>query len=320
MDKTRKLKRILMLYEMIKNGEKFNKSEMALEFGVHERSIQRDIDDIRSYLYERHTGEELVYSYSVKAYQKTTSSREKLTEVELLAVTKILIESRAFTRSEMQGVIQSIINQAEKHERISIKEAIQNEMHHYKPLNHNKPLLELIWVISNGIRRQTVIQITYERMDGNETQRRVMPLSIVFSEFYFYLVANIENSKYDEPAFFRLDRLKKCDLTDDSFRILQQKRFEAGELRNRIQFMYSGELIRLQFEFWGPSLSAVLDRFPNGSVIKRNEHSWIIEAQVYGTGCIMWLLSQGPNIKVIKPQSLKEIMKEKIQAMAMKYQ
>ena len=48
MDK--KVERIINLYNRLYDGEVLVKSEEADRFGVNERSIQRDIEDLRDYL------------------------------------------------------------------------------------------------------------------------------------------------------------------------------------------------------------------------------------------------------------------------------
>lgn len=45
--------RTLDMYERLREGKCLNKAEEANRFGVDERSIQRDIDDIRAFLQER---------------------------------------------------------------------------------------------------------------------------------------------------------------------------------------------------------------------------------------------------------------------------
>ena len=47
---TDKINWVLHIYSKIMSGGLVNKSELVREFGVNERSIQRDIDDIRSYM------------------------------------------------------------------------------------------------------------------------------------------------------------------------------------------------------------------------------------------------------------------------------
>ena len=45
-----KIDRVLGIYSKLMNGSIINKAEEAQNYGVNERSIQRDIEDIRSYL------------------------------------------------------------------------------------------------------------------------------------------------------------------------------------------------------------------------------------------------------------------------------
>ena len=45
-----KTKRVLGIYQKLMNGQIVNKAEEAQIYGVNERSIQRDIEDIRSFL------------------------------------------------------------------------------------------------------------------------------------------------------------------------------------------------------------------------------------------------------------------------------
>ena len=44
--------RLLNLYERLNRGETVNKKEFATAFDISEKSVQRDIDDLRVYLAE----------------------------------------------------------------------------------------------------------------------------------------------------------------------------------------------------------------------------------------------------------------------------
>ena len=50
MDK--KIERIISMYNRIINGDVINKAQEAVRFGVNEKSIQRDLEDIRSFFAE----------------------------------------------------------------------------------------------------------------------------------------------------------------------------------------------------------------------------------------------------------------------------
>ena len=45
----KKVERIISLYNKVVEGDILVKAEEAARYGVNERSIQRDIDDIRAY-------------------------------------------------------------------------------------------------------------------------------------------------------------------------------------------------------------------------------------------------------------------------------
>ena len=87
--------------------------------------------------------------------------------------------------------------------------------------------------------------------------------------------------------------------------------FDEGELREKNQFMFPGEVMKITFEFTGPSVQAILDRLPTAKVIEKNGNKSIITAEVnYGRGIIMYLLSQGSWVRVLSPQILVEDLKE----------
>ena len=49
--------------------------------------------------------------------------------------------------------------------------------------------------------------------------------------------------------------------------VMYKDRFKEGEFLNKIQYMYTGELVKIQFKFRGRSLEAILDRLPTANVI-----------------------------------------------------
>lgn len=320
MEKEEQVYRILQMYDCLRKGEIINKTEMATKLEVNERTIQRDIQSIRNHLEKTTLGKTV--SYSRKDYGYTLScDKGGLSPRELLTVTKILLESRALNTTEMKETIEALLSQSTKDTSKFIRTIVGNELHHYQPLCHNQPVLDLLWEISTSIRNKRLLEIVYERMDQKRNTRIIKPVSILFSEYYFYLIAFIKDSEYQSPVFFRLDRIRSFKQLNGKFSFSEKDRFEEGLIRQRIQFMYSGQLEVLQFIFRGKSLEAVLDRFPNGHVVKVVENGWLIEAEIYGsTGCMMWLLSQGENIEVISPKSLRMQMKNRIQSMSGLYE
>ena len=84
--------------------------------------------------------------------------------------------------------------------------------------------------------------------------------------------------------------------------------------------MWPGKLQTIRFEFNGPSVQAVLDKLPTARIIERmGGRKYLIEAEVYGDGIKMWLLSQGAWVKVLAPANFVEEIKKEIQVMNAQY-
>lgn len=317
-------------------GKVLNKREEALRFGVDERSIQRDIDDIRAFLEERSVmdfGENrsVIYDRNKKGFVISGEHSSTMTNSEILAVSKILLESRAFTKNEINTILEKLVDGcAQKESKKLVSELISNEKYHYVELHHKSYIQDKLWTLGLDIMQHNMLEIEYQRQ-GSETEfvkRTIEPVAILFSEYYFYLNAYIVEKdeqnrnvvKHDYPTIFRVDRIKKFKETGDNFKIAYANRFEEGEFRKRIQFMYAGELTKVQFLYTGPSVEAILDRLPTAQILLKSADRYIIEAEVYGKGLMMWFLSQGNYIEVLKPESMRKEMKSILVDMMTKYQ
>ena len=311
-----KIDRVLKIYDKLISGDIVNKKELATEFDVNLRTIQRDIDDIRNYLSDNYETENILYDHKCNGYYLDSNKKNILSTVEIFSIIKIILESRAFCREEMHGIISSIFAYVPKLESKTIKSLILNELYHFQEISHKKPILKMIWDLGQCILKKEVIEIEFTKSDGEKSRRAIYPLSIVFSEFYFYVVAKIEDSKYSQPAFFRVDRIEKFKLLNKKYVL---NRFEEGELKKRVMFMYGGDLMKIKFKYTGKSIEHIIDRFPIAKIIDIDEDVYEFEVEVYGKGCLMWLLSQGENIELIEPENLREELIEKINKMSKIY-
>lgn len=309
--------RILSMYDLLRKGYVLNKSELASEFEVTLKTVQRDLEEIRTYMADRNPSESVVYDHRKKGYLLDQDSGDRFSALEAFALIKIVLESRAFNTAEMERLLDLLCYNVSRQEQQAFRDLVVNERFHYQPVAHGRPLLSMIWDLGQCVMKREVIEIAYKKMNGDVRQRIVYPQAIVFSEFYFYMIAQIEGSDYKDPAYYRIDRIEKFRLMDRKF---AYRRFEDGELKKRIQFMHGGELFRLHFKYKGPSLEAIMDRFPTARVITQNECETIIEAEVFGKGCLMWLLSQGERVELFGPAHLREEMREKVEGMYRVYQ
>ncbi|MBR4549215.1 MAG: WYL domain-containing protein [Oscillospiraceae bacterium] len=307
--------RVLQIYSKLLDGYTINKAEEATRYGVNERSIQRDIDHIRNFLDDdsERTGivNTIVYDRIVKGYRLETIYQMRLQNSEVLALCKILLDSRAFTKSEMTEMLDKLIsccvpmvNQKR------LKELIRNEEFHYVEPRHKTRFIETMWDLGQAISESKYIEIDYYRTkDKTVVHRKLRPAAIMFSEYYFYLTAFIDDEDVKKdfsvlndafPTIYRIDRIRSLKMLNERFNIPYTSRFEEGEFRKRIQFMYGGKLQKVRFKYTGPDVDAILDRLPTAQILDEQDGAFIISAEVFGTGINMWLRSQGSYIELLQ--------------------
>lgn len=303
--------RLLYLYQEFVRGAGVNKKEAANRFGVNEKSVQRDIEDLRCFFANQLPPKEIIYDAAERVYRLTGGEAAQLTNAEALAVCKILLESRSMQKQEMMPILEKLIRCSVpvESQRI-VNDLLANEKHHYIEPHHGKALLSALWEIGSAIQEQLVMEIEYEKLKSSETVRRLIePVGLLFSEYYFYVVAFIRDIDRKEafenpddlfPTIYRVDRIWNYRTTGEHFRVPYSNRFEEGEFRKRIQFMYGGRLQRIKFKYTGPSIDAVLDRLPTAQILEQTADSWLIEAEVFGKGIDMWLRSQGDYVERIE--------------------
>lgn len=294
--------RLLSMYVRLLDGIVLRKSELAQEFGVTQRSVQRDLESLRLFLAEEMLGREIVYDSRVRGYRLVQASPKGLSNSEILAVCKILLESRSMRQDEMMPLLDKLLDccVAESSKK-AVTRLIANERHHYVEPHHGKPILKGLWEIGQAVEQHRVMEMEYQNLAGEVKKRTIEPAGLMFSEYYFYLVgflrdidrkSHFENPDDLFPTIYRVDRIRSFTVTSEHFTPVYASRFQEGEFRKRVQFMFGGKLNRIKFRYSGPSIEAVLDRLPTAKIIKQNDEGWLIEAEVFGKGVEMWIDSQ----------------------------
>ena len=303
--------RLLELYDRLLKNADIDIKKYAEENKINIRTAERDIKTIRNFLAKKDETK-LIHNSKKKKYQLTyTEDSVNLTKSEMLAISKILLASRAFLKDKISLIIDKIVKQCGSEEDLkSIQNLLNNEKYHYVELQHKKSFINNIWSFGQAIKSKKKIEISYKKLDGKIVKRIVNPVGLMFSEFYFYLLAHIENidkekhfdNKDDEyPTIYRVDRIEEFKILNEKFTpTLYTNRFQEGKFRKQVQFMTGGRLRTIKFIYKGTSIEAVLDKIPTSKVLEKNKDTYLISAQVFGNGIDRWILSQGEAIEVIE--------------------
>ena len=318
-----KTERILKLLFRALKGEALSVSALANESNISTRSITRDINDLKAFLTDNREvlgNAELIYSSTNHCY--TLEMDNLFTNKELFALSKVLIGSKAFSQEELLGIIWKLKTHTSFSDKKKLENLISKELFHYTEVGCDcDSVIDNVWKLSNYILENRAITINYYKMNRDKVKHKIIPLSIMFSEYYFYLIAykTDGNNSDNTPTYFRIDRIADITVHREHVSLSKEQEFDEGLLRKRSQFMWPGPLRRIRFEFSGPSLQAILDRLPTAKVIEQFNGKSVIEAEIYGNGIKMFLLSQGSWVKVISPDDFVEEMKEEIEKMRKMY-
>lgn len=303
--------RLLELYDRLLKNADIDIKKYAEENKINIRTAERDIKTIRNFLAKKNETK-LIHNSKKKKYQLTyTEDSVNLTKSEILAISKILLASRAFLKDEISLIIDKIVKQCGSEEDLkSIQNLLNNEKFHYIELQHKKSFINYIWDLGQAIKSKKKIEISYKKMDGKIVKRVVDPVGLMFSEFYFYLLAHIENidrekhfaNKEDEyPTIYRVDRIEGFKVLNEKFTpTLYTNRFQEGKFRKQVQFMTGGRLRKFKFIYKGTSIEAVLDKIPTAKAKEIDNNIYEVTAQVFGNGIDRWILSQGDAIEIIE--------------------
>lgn len=311
--------RLLEIFFRALHGESISVKKIAEEYGVSTKSISRNINDLQNFLSEHRElmqNATLEYSYKEKSY--ILHNDEFLKNSELFAMVKILIGSRALSKDELLTLIAKLKKFTTIIDREKLENLIRKELYHYHEVKSDcQSVIDNLWKIVSAIENKKVITITYYKMNRHEVKRKIKPVAVMFSEYYFYLIAYRNDESGYKPVYYRIDRITSITENREKFIIDREHDFNEGDLREKNQFMFPGENIRICFEFSGLSLQAILDRLPTAKVVEKKDNGVsVIEAEVNnGRGILMYLLSQGAWVKVISPPSLIDDMKLELEKM-----
>lgn len=313
--------RMLEIFYRLMKGEDVSLKGMAEEYGVSAKSISRDLSEIKSFFSNNRDlsgNVEVKYASSTKTYYLEYDNF--LLSKELMAVVKMMIGCRGFSKMEVLELAAKLKGFTTYHDRKLLEKMIAKEMYHYNEVRHDcKSVIDNIWQLSKCINSKKEITITYYKIDRQQVEWRVMPIALTFSDFYFYLIAYYCDAEKWIPLYYRVDRIVNVVEHRKHFELGREYDFDEGALRDKVQFMRPGEYRKIKFSYNGPSVQAVLDKIPTAKVVAVDGDKKIIEAETYGIRINMFLLSQGSMVQVLGPEEFVREMAGEIDKMARLY-
>ena len=279
--------RIVHLFCRLLQRERLNRENVIEEYKINSRTFDRDISDIRNVLSELHECDELIYDRNDKCYYLSRGGQQDFTGMEVMALLKVLLGSRALCHEEMMGMVDAIRSLLPYEDRKALYYAIEDELKNYIEPMHGKAILELQWRINKSIINKQKIQIIYTKADGKRIE---------------------DESEYEYPAFFRLDRIESIKVLGKVGENPLYMNFRYSDMRPAVQFMYAGELLDIKLRCKKSALEAVVDRVPKYEIIQENDEDVLLKVTAFGEGFIRWAAMQGESVEILAPQVLRQRM------------
>lgn len=153
----------------------------------------------------------------------------------------------------------------------------------------------------------------------------INPYALCWQDDHYYLIGN--HQKYDNLMHLRLDRIRSAEILESDARHFSQVSdytdfFDTADYLSRLFGMYSGETQRVELWCKKEITEQVVDRFGEDIFITNvTDDGFKIGVNVaLSDALVTWVLNYGANIRVIKPDSLAEMVKERARQVLSNYQ
>lgn len=311
--------RQLYLYQLLTSGARLAKKDHQDKFKIDARTAQRDFASIRNFLSDYFNKYNLEYDAKEHNYY-LNSNGLGLSKAQCLVLIKVLLASRSLAKKELEPLVASLVALLTPQDQKDIKPIILSELAGYVEQKHlkDKQLLAAIYTFSKLILQKETITIEYLTQRHKYITRTIAPVALTFSDYYFYIVSY--NPQFKKNIIYRLDRILNWKYSDQKIPDDQRIPFDLGDEKKKIQLMYPGKPITVQFKYTG-IVEAALDKFPISKTIKKiDEQTFLLEVTTYDTGALMWFLSQKDMVTIVSPPEFRDEMKATIQRMLANYE
>lgn len=178
--------------------------------------------------------------------------------------------------------------------------------------------------ISRAISKSKKIKFKYSarKLSGREIEKSekemlVSPYALTWQDDHYYLIGNYD--KYDNLIHIRLDRISAVEITDNKSRHFSEVSdykdfFDISDYTNRLFGMHSGNIETIELCCNKKITEQVFDRFSENIFITNvteNEFCFSYKAAI-SEALVTFILNFGDSIKVVKPQALKNMVRERI--------
>lgn len=310
---TDRMARVLTLYHDLLQGKSIRKPECMQLHSITSRTFERDLEDIRMFLYDSYLTMDLIFDRANNCYYMSGISNNDVNIPEIISMLRIILDSRSFTKKDMGEVVKTVFSMMKWHSLGYFMPQIKEEITSYNPVVNDASIMNRYMSFSKCIEDREKIILHYKKADNELAHLKVTPMEINFYGFFFFLCGYHEQDGKQKPYFFRFDRIAGYEPTQEHYNSETISDYKKLNLKEHLQFMFAGDYIKVEFLYWGDALQTILDTLSDAKICGEKGGKKIIEAQVFTRGFKMWMLGQGEFLEVVKPEWYRNEIVESIE-------
>jgi predicted DNA-binding transcriptional regulator YafY len=174
----------------------------------------------------------------------------------------------------------------------------------------------------NGMQEATImmnkVKIKYFSLSSGLNSRIIRPYAIYIYQGFWYVMAYCELR--NDLRQFKLSRIKDLEVLKQEFK--RPKDFSLSEyLENTMGIVYDEDKFKVELKIDFPMSIKVSERIwvKNQEIIFNDDNSIIFRAKMTGLDDLVnWVLGLGSSVEVIKPEKLKQRVKEEAEKILVK--
>jgi len=297
----KKIFRLLYILNKLDRGKRVYTRELAKEFNVSLRTVQRDIELLSMTGFPLISLEKGYYSF-IKGFslKKIMLSKEEASLLSFLSdIARSLGEN---FESSFKDVLKKVLYSS-------------NESAYYAKIPQGMQIkkdLPFIKELENAVKVCQKISVRYKSLAGKEKTYKICPLKIIFYEGFWYLLLQIDEK--DWVLKFRLENIQEIEVLDEYFESPPNLKTMLDQSVNIWFSEKSDKKVVLKIDKDVAMFFKDRTYFPLQKIKKTNKDgSLIIESKISQYMEIIptvfrWI----PHIKVLKPEDLKLEIKKRI--------
>lgn len=297
--------------------------EKLAEYGIkaERKAIYDDIENLVFYGYD------IIKTRSPRAGYFLASREFELPEIYLL--TDAVQSADFITPKKTRELVSKLEAMMSKEQARARENSIYIE---YKNKCDNEEIYFSIDTLRQAIDSGKKVTLKYRtrqiddnrKITVNEREFKLSPYALIWMKDHYYLVCN--NEKYDNLMHLRLDRMKSVRCLDEKFRHFSEvcdykDRFDTADYALKTFNMFGGELCEIELSCSSRILEQAIDRFGDKiHIIGAGDGRFSFRTKgLISDGLVGFIMEFGGDIEVISPQSLRDMIGEKISLLEKMY-